>query len=389
MKSTILGRMGAAALLVTGMTMAFTANAIGAPAVVADGATVSTSVQEALQRDLGLTPAQAETRLQQENAAWAADSTLRAGLGSAFAGSRFDATTGKLQVDVSDAARAADVQAAGATARVVQHSAAELNSLRAKLDLGTAIVPKSVTGWYVDEITNSVVVSVFGPADAATTWAAGLGAGSVRIEQVAEAPQTLWDLIGGQAIRNSSARCSLGFNARNSAGTRYVITAGHCGNLGGTWSGAGGTIGTVANSSFPTNDYSRITVSSAAAVSRPLVDRYSAGSDVTVTGAVNPGSGAAVCRSGSTTGWHCGTVNATNQTVCYPQGCVGQTIRTNVCAEPGDSGGSLVTNPGSGSRVSAVGLTSGGSGNCSSGGTTFFQPITEPLSVYGLTLFTG
>jgi streptogrisin C len=64
-------------------------------------------------------------------------------------------------------------------------------------------------------------------------------------------------------------------------------------------------------------------------------------------------------------------------------------IRTNVCAEPGDSGGSLVTNPGSGSRVQAVGLTSGGSGNCSSGGTTFFQPITEPLSAYGLTLYTG
>ncbi|MFD1052612.1 S1 family peptidase, partial [Kibdelosporangium lantanae] len=38
---------------------------------------------------------------------------------------------------------------------------------------------------------------------------------------------------------------------------------------------------------------------------------------------------------------------------------------------------------------SAVGVTSGGSGNCSSGGTTFFQPITEPLSAYGLTLYTG
>jgi streptogrisin C len=389
MKRTTLGRMGAAALLATGMTVAFTANATGAT-VVADEATVSTSVHEALQRDLGLTPAQAESRLRQENAAWAADNALRAGLGGAFAGSRFDATTGRLQVDVTDAARVAEVQAAGATARVVAHSAAELNSLKAKLDVGTASVPKSVTGWYVDELANSVVVSVHGQPDAATAWAAGLGAGAVRIEHVADAPQTLWNLIGGQAITTSAgARCSLGFNARNSSGTRYVITAGHCGNLGGTWSGAGGTIGTVANSSFPTNDYSRITVSSSAAVSTPLVDRYSAGSDVTVTGAVNPGTGAAVCRSGSTTGWHCGSVTATNQTVCYSQGCVGQTIRTNVCAEPGDSGGSLVTNPGSGSRVSAVGLTSGGSGNCSSGGTTFFQPVTEPLSVYGLTLYTG
>jgi hypothetical protein len=52
----------------------------------------------------------------------------------------------------------------------------------------------------------------------------------------------------------------------------------------------------------------------------------------------------------------------------------------------GDPGGARVTNPGAGSTVRALGLTSGGSGNCSSGGTTYYQPITEPLSVYGLTL---
>ncbi|MFC7643765.1 trypsin-like serine protease [Streptosporangium lutulentum] len=58
-------------------------------------------------------------------------------------------------------------------------------------------------------------------------------------------------------------------------------------------------------------------------------------------------------------------------------------IRTSVCAEPGDSGGSLV----SGSQ--AQGVTSGGSGNCTSGGTTYFQPINEILQAYGLTLVTG
>ncbi|MFI8404604.1 serine protease, partial [Streptomyces sp. NPDC085463] len=30
---------------------------------------------------------------------------------------------------------------------------------------------------------------------------------------------------------------------------------------------------------------------------------------------------------------------------------------------------------------------SGGSGNCSSGGTTFFQPVTEALSAYGVSVF--
>jgi streptogrisin C len=265
---------------------------------------------------------------------------------------------------------------------------AELSSAQAKLDNAAASRPSSVVGWYVDQTSKSLVVEVHGSDAGVAKWAENLGAGAVEVDKVAEAPQPYWNIIGGQAIRTSSgSRCSAGFNATRSSG-RVVITAGHCTALGGTWSGSGGTIGNVGGSSFPSNDYGIINVTSSAAVSTPLVDRYSAGSDVTVTGSANASTGMAVCRSGSTTGWRCGSVTATNQTVCYPQGCVGQMIRTNVCAEPGDSGGSLVTSP-SGSTVRAVGLTSGGSGNCSSGGTTFFQPVTEVLSRFGLTLVTG
>lgn len=379
MKRTTLVRLGSAALLAAGVALTFVTPANGAPASDA------TAIQEALQRDLGLTPQQAEVRFQQEAVAFSREKTLRIALGEDYAGSRFDAESGKLVVDVADASRVAEVTSAGAVARVVENSAAELNAVQAKLDQGSASVPKSVTGWYVDEASNKVVVSVYGNQAAAATWATSLGA-DVRLEKASERPQTFWNLIGGQAIRNSSSRCSLGFNA-TSGSTRYVITAGHCGNLGGTWSGSGGTIGTVANSSFPTNDYARIRVTQAAAVSTALVDRYNSGSDVTVGGSTGGSNGAAVCRSGSTTGWRCGSITGLNQTVCYSQGCVGQTIRTNVCAEPGDSGGSLVTSPGSGTRVNAAGLTSGGSGNCSSGGTTYYQPINEALG--GASLVTG
>lgn len=268
-------------------------------------------------------------------------------------------------------------------------SAAQLSAAQATLDKAAASRPSTVTGWYVDQESKSLVVEVHGNDSGVAKWASGLGAGAVTVKKVAEAPQPLWNLIGGQAITTSSgSRCSLGFNARNSSGTRYVITAGHCTNLGGTWSGSGGTIGTVSGTSFPTNDYGRITVSSSSAASTALIDRYSSGSDVTVTGAATASNGMAVCRSGSTTGWYCGSVTGTNQTVCYSQGCVYQMIRTNVCAQPGDSGGSLVTRP-SGTTVRALGMTSGGSGNCSSGGTTYYQPVTEALSAYGLTLYTG
>ena len=78
---------------------------------------------------------------------------------------------------------------------------------------------------------------------------------------------------------------------------------------------------------------------------------------------------------------HSGTVQALNVTVNYgSEGIVYGLIQTNVCAEPGDSGGSLFDGS------AAIGLTSGGSGNCTSGGQTFFQPVSEPISLYGLSV---
>lgn len=100
-----------------------------------------------------------------------------------------------------------------------------------------------------------------------------------------------------------------------------------------------------------------------------------------ITSAASAFVGESVERSGSTTGVHGGVVEALNVTVTYPEGTVSGLIQTNVCAEPGDSGGSLFDGS------TALGLTSGGSGNCTLGGTTFFQPVTEPLSVYGVSVF--
>jgi streptogrisin C len=278
---------------------------------------------------------------------------------------------------------------ASAAAPGEQRGIADLSAAVTSLNTAAADRPGTVTGWFIDNTRGALVVSVHGSDKGVADWAAGLGAGTVRIEHVAEAPKAYWNLIGGQAIYAGGGRCSLGFNART-ATARYVITAGHCTAIGPNWTGTGGTLGTNAVSSFPSNDYGIIRVTSSAAVSTPLVDRYSAGSDVTVTGPATATSGMAVCRSGSTTGWRCGSVTGVNATVCYAQGCVYQMIRTNVCAEPGDSGGSLVTNPGTGTTVRAVGMTSGGSGNCSSGGTTYFQPVVEVLNTYtNLTLYTG
>ncbi|TQM78707.1 streptogrisin B/streptogrisin C [Saccharothrix saharensis] len=283
------------------------------------------------------------------------------------------------------------VGAAVLAAGLVLASAGPVSSAPAtgeRLERGAASRPAAVTGWYADPATEALVVSVHGDATGVAEWARGLGVGAVTVEHVAEAPRPVWDLIGGQPITSGGTRCTLGFNARSGA-NRFILSAGHCVATGSEWHGVGGYIGPAVGSSFPADDYGLIRVASTAAVSTPLIDRHASGPDVTITGSTTPPVGSSVCYSSPVVGWRCGGVTGLNQTVCYPQGCVSGLIRTSMCPEAGASGAPVVTNPGSGSVVRAVGLVSGGSGSCTSGGTTWVQPISEPLAVYGLTLHTG
>jgi streptogrisin C len=373
-----MARLAGMALAAAGLAVSF------ASPVTASSEAMAPEMLAAMQRDLGLSAEQVYARVAQENAATTAEIALRDRLGGSFAGAWFDRSAGKLVVAVTDSSKVSQVSSAGATARVVQRTAAQLDAQVAKLDAQAAAAPSSVTGWYVDAPSNSVVATVVNSDPAGLAWVSKMGA---RSESTSAAPQTYGNLIGGMAITTSAgSRCSLGFNAR-SGSSRYVITAGHCTNIGGTWSGAGATIGRSAGSSFPGNDYGIILVSTAASVTTPLVDRYSAGADATVAGSTQASVGSTICRSGSTTGYRCGTIGAHNQTVRYPQGTVTGLTRTSACAQPGDSGGSFVS-PNS-TRVQAQGVTSGGSGNCTTGGTTFHQPVNEVLSRFGLTLATG
>ncbi|MEV6909894.1 S1 family peptidase [Amycolatopsis sp. NPDC051071] len=318
----------------------------------------------------------------------AAQEKLDGSLGSAFAGSWLDTTTGRLVVGTTDSSASARIRAAGAIPKVVRHSSAELKKIQSTLDNRTAGLPASVAGWYVDAPANEVVVSVVGGDPAGRAWVAAAGV-PVRVEQVKSAPRPLWNVIGGQGLYFNGGACSVGFNAYDDD-DHYVITAGHCTELGGTVRGVDGTIGNVAKSSFPGNDYGTIKVTHSDVSTPPRVDRYEDGTDVRIEGADVVGVGGKICRSGITTHWQCGRVEALNQTVNYGNGNVVRGLtQTSACAEPGDSGGSYVSRPSSGSGtklVQAQGMTSGGSGNCDEGGTTFFQPVKEVLNRYDLTL---
>jgi streptogrisin C len=255
-----------------------------------------------------------------------------------------------------------------------------LHSVMAVLDSRSDVVPDSVTGWYVDPATNSVVVSATDD-DAARTFAAGIRA--VRIQHVSRRPVPLSDLHGGDTITTSEGgRCSIGFNAM-SGHTRYVITAGHCTKLGGTWSGPDGQpIGPVAKSSFPGHDFGLVEVASSAWTQTHDVDADSG--YLNVVGSAPAAVGDRVCLSGSTSGFHCGRVEAVGETVNYGNGdVVNGLTKTDVCAEAGDSGGPFM------SGTEAQGTLSGGSGGCLLGGESYFQPIQEVLRTYRLTLVTG
>ncbi|GGY58681.1 serine protease [Streptomyces omiyaensis] len=240
------------------------------------------------------------------------------------------------------------------------------------------------TAWYTDQATGKVVVTVdatVSQAEVATLRkAAGTNAANLRIERTAGKINKL--IAGGQAIYAGGGRCSLGFNVR-SGSTYYALTAGHCTNSASTWytnSANTALLGSRAGTSFPNNDYGIIRHSNASAADGRVYLYNGSYRDITAAG--NAYVGQSVQRSGSTTGLRGGTVTGLNATVNYGNGdIVYGLIQTNVCAEPGDSGGAMF------SGTTALGLTSGGSGNCSSGGTTFFQPVTEALSAYGVSVF--
>ncbi|MFI9766158.1 S1 family peptidase [Streptomyces sp. NPDC052415] len=184
-------------------------------------------------------------------------------------------------------------------------------------------------------------------------------------------------LSGGDAVYASGGRCSAGVNVRSGT-TYYFVTAGHCTGTAATWytsSAQTMAIGPTAGTSFPGNDFGVVRYANTA------VPRPGTIGTVDITGTASAYVGQSVCRRGATTGVRCGVVTALNVTVNYSGGVVYGLIRTNICAEPGDSGGPLYA----GDKV--LGILSGGSGNCTTGGTTYYQPIQEALTTYGLSVY--
>lgn len=316
--------------------------------------------------------------------------SLGSQLGTRSAGSYLDKTTGKLVVTLTDSSAAEVVRRAGAIPRMVTRSGAALKAATDAL-YRSARIPG--VAWGIDAASDQVLISV----DSSVTGAklvrlkavvAKLG-GAARINSYGGKLRPL-DMLDGTAIFSHGAgRCSLGFNVFPiGGGEHYFLTAGHCTQLDSTWYSGSSLGGTILTGLLGTTD------TFGPGVYGPGGDYgivHYEGSNIHAYGTVAGTSqfigtwgtaidGENIQRSGAATGVRSGTVIATNVTANFLDGSTVTTvfglIETNACGEPGDSGGPLYA------QTVGLGLTSGGMGNCSTGGMTVFQPIAPIMQAY-------
>ncbi|MFF8970022.1 S1 family peptidase [Streptomyces sp. NPDC014995] len=302
-------------------------------------------------------------------------------LGTSRTAGTWIGSDGRPVVAVTDDRTAATVRKAGAEAKVVGHSMNELKSAAATLRSAPRVAG---TAWVMDYKSNQVVVrgdSTVSSSDWAELTKVASGIGSfVRMERTSGTFTTR--INGAQPILSTGGRCSAGFNVTNGS-SDFILTAGHCGPTGSIWfadNQGNRQVGQTVNSSFPGGDFSLVEYESGDAGNGADIVAIGDGNGVRITGVGDAAVGQRVFRSGSTTGLRDGEVTGLDATVNYPEGTVSGLIETTVCAESGDSGGPMF------SEGIALGITSGGSGDCTSGGTTYFQPVTKALAQLGVQL---
>lgn len=202
------------------------------------------------------------------------------------------------------------------------------------------------------------------------------------------------DLLGGTGYYfdgepgvSGGYLCSVGFNgASKSTRAAQFVTAGHCQPYYGTqpvyalnqnypndYGTVGTQIGTTIASSYAFGGGldSGLQATTAAVTPQPKVATWNggggapaSGTQLLIRGDIQGTVGSVVCKSGRTTGWRCGYIEAVNQNVSVSDTPVNLYI-TSACSLGGDSGGAAVVG------ALALGITSAGTAaegapNCAS-----------------------
>ena len=361
---------------------------------LAANAAIDPAARPALQRDLGLSNQQLAQYEKIDRLAEQQGRQLAKAQGARFAGSWIERkANGDFEYVVATTSLQPQQGPAGVAIRNARHSLAQLEASKAELDALRGSAPAGVYGWDVDVRNNSVRVDVAPGAQKAAidfVAASGADAGTIRFSRMESPPRQLGTFYGGSEYLSQSGGsyyyCSVGFGVTKN-GSQGFVTAGHCGNSGdGVFVLAnkrtiGAQVGSFASSFFGgSGDGAFVQLTGS-----HTVNAYVKGVGPVRGASVAP-IGASVCRSGRTTGVKCGTIQAYNATVNYPEATINGLTQVKVCAEGGDSGGSFI------SGDQAQGVLSGGNYNCKGKNaqlaTSYFQPVGEILQNNGLTLKT-
>lgn len=383
-------RVLAVGIATSAVVAAATATAWAAPTAAPAPDPESVVASFVAERD-GITVAQAEQKLaKQDRQQKAFDKVAKKEKGTD--GAYFAGDT--LVVLVDDAATAQAVEAEGLTAKQGKGQR-DLDAI-AKRALAASKKSADLVSLTPDLTTGTVVATIEQDAPASLREALAevdgvtLETGSTVAPQVDVYPGRIMDLVPG-------TNCSLGFpGTRN--GDNVLLTAGHCVegypdiyDESGVHIGKG--IATRFTNGAPSVDMGLMDID-AEDYGQPYVDtRGGLSGYVPVYGASKNAVGSNICKAGNTTGWTCGQIQAYNVTVNYggttPTSGLAQ---ASVCTEGGDSGGAYI-----GSNNYAQGMTSGGpvgvdcgyNRGYDAGSYSFFQPVVDAASYYGVTVTTA
>jgi LPXTG-motif cell wall-anchored protein len=262
----------------------------------------------------------------------------------------------------------AEYLANAASAKVTADVVAQLEDAGVEIN-GTVISGQDVT----------LYVAAEADVDAALAVGAEVEVGEPDTSGAPDEVEPHEDLKGGYGYMSpESGRCSIGFNGYAADGSPVVTTAGHCNpdNADLDWYlfdvdapmlpdstdpwPQGEQIGSGGEFHFGDNHDSAIfPVTNASWTPRPVVSSWGGGAgnpregEVAVTDQVVPVVGAPVCRSGASTGYQCGEIAYVNQTVNV-DGIPVTGFFTSACSAQGDSGGAFL------SGTAAVGTLTGG-----------------------------
>ncbi|MEW9515411.1 S1 family peptidase [Streptomyces tubercidicus] len=303
---------------------------------------------------------------------------------------------GTLTVNAPNAKTAVTIDDAGLNARVPEHGQSALHRIKSELDaMATKQTPTGISSWSVDLASDTVTVTVNSDKSAAARAflkAAKIHGDAVRVVRSQENLSPQAAIAPGSEMTGNGYRCSVGYGAKDSDGRQYLVSAGHCIMHMRDLEYNGKQFATRVNTRFASGknsvDMGIAKVDSDDSITTE-VDTWGR-ANVAVNGSERAAPGADVCKSGRSTHWTCGKINSYNASALYE----GKTVVTglgssSVCTEDGDSGGAYI------SGDQAQGVTSGGplhqqcNGKVNSPGSSWFQPLDDALSHYGLTLNTN